>query len=586
MKALILGHDTRSFLGVIRSLGRGGIAVHVGWHEPGSPAIRSRYVTKVHDIPPYRKDNLAWKTALIELMSRERFDLIIPCHDSSLVPLHEHRGELEAYGRMALPSAEAYRVLFDKVRTNELARKLGIAVPRERVVKNNDDIGQVRNEFRLPAVLKPCASFNPDEPEGRNQVQKAYTWNDFDSHLTEMLRIGPVAIQENFVGVGVGVELLLDQGRPLMVFQHVRVHEPLQGGGSSYRRSVPVSPDLLDACVKLLAHLRYTGAAMVEFKVNPATGEWVLIEVNARFWGSLPLALAAGADFPLALFDLLVERRRPPVKPYRANLYCRNWHADFNWQFANLRADHADPTLASRPVWKIIRDAVCNFCLLRERSDTLCWDDPLPALSELREMIGEKASGLYQKLWRRYLQHSLVRSRARNRALSLAKTARSVLFVCSGNICRSPFAEHLLRIHLGDEITVHSAGFSSRTGRKVPELALAAAREHAIDLSSHRSQSVTASQLDHSDMVIVFDFTNYEKLLAKFPYVRDKVAFLGVLEPDQSLFIDDPWGAGKQVYQQIYRRTAAAVEKLAKPMGRLLNKRDSFGQMAPRSEAG
>ena len=45
-----------------------------------------------------------------------------------------------------------------------------------------------------------------------------------------------------------------------------------------------------------LKELNYSGVAMIEYKLNPETGDWVFIEINARFWGSLPLAVAAGAD--------------------------------------------------------------------------------------------------------------------------------------------------------------------------------------------------------------------------------------------------------------------------------------------------
>lgn len=44
MKVLVLGHDTGAFLAVIRSLGRGGVEVHVAWHDRQGPASRSRYI--------------------------------------------------------------------------------------------------------------------------------------------------------------------------------------------------------------------------------------------------------------------------------------------------------------------------------------------------------------------------------------------------------------------------------------------------------------------------------------------------------------------------------------------------------------
>ena len=75
--------------------------------------------------------------------------------------------------------------------------------------------------------------------------------------------------------------------------------------------------------------LRYTGVAMVEFKVNAKTGEFVLIEINGRFWGSLPLAVAAGANFPLWLYQMWVENREDFSEKPKIGLYCRNLQADW-----------------------------------------------------------------------------------------------------------------------------------------------------------------------------------------------------------------------------------------------------------------
>ena len=78
----------------------------------------------------------------------------------------------------------------------------------------------------------------------------------------------------------------MKSGEVLLAFQHVRLHEPPRGGGSSYRMSTALTPELLDASVRLLKSVDYTGVAMVEFKVDPKTGRWALMEVNGRFWGS------------------------------------------------------------------------------------------------------------------------------------------------------------------------------------------------------------------------------------------------------------------------------------------------------------
>ena len=110
---------------------------------------------------------------------------------------------------------------------------------------------------------------------------------------------------------------------------------------------------------------------MVEFKVNPETGEWVFIEVNGRFWGSLPLAVAAGADFPLALFELLAEGRRDFSRAHQVGLRCRNWRADIWWLADNLRSRRKGSNSSSVSLWKVVREALVGLVTLQERSDIL-----------------------------------------------------------------------------------------------------------------------------------------------------------------------------------------------------------------------
>jgi predicted ATP-grasp superfamily ATP-dependent carboligase len=396
--ALVLGSDARISLSVIRSLGRGGVRVHAAWHDPGGVALRSRYLFRAHALPPYRPGDTAWRDALAALMTREQFDLVLPCTELEVTACQEQRVVLENCGRVYLLGDEAFAVLFDKVRTAELARSVGVCTPREVVLT---EAGQeVPAEFGLPLVLKPRASLDRARPDSLLRVRKAYSHAELDRLLPEMLAGGPVAVQENFIGRGVGVELLLKEGEPLLSFQHVRVHEPLHGGPSSYRKSEDVSPDLLEAALKVLRPLRYTGVAMAEFKVNPITGAWVFLEVNARFWGSLPLALAAGADFPLALFRLLVEGQVPAPRAYRRGICCRNLTLDLEWQRANLGADHADPTLATRPLGRVLGDAFWNVLTGRERIDMLTLDDPGPGLAELGQLARRLGARL-RKAWRR-----------------------------------------------------------------------------------------------------------------------------------------------------------------------------------------
>ena len=103
-----------------------------------------------------------------------------------------------------------------------------------------------------------------------------------------------------------------NQGRLLQVFQHKREHKPSEMGGSSYRVSVAVEPAFETACLSIVDSVGYTGVAMFEFIKDSTTGRWILLEVNARPWGSLPLPVAAGVDFPYCWYRLLVEGEEEP----------------------------------------------------------------------------------------------------------------------------------------------------------------------------------------------------------------------------------------------------------------------------------
>ena len=558
-KALVLGDDTRSFLSVIRSLGRGGVEVHVGWHQADGAALCSRYVSKAHDLPPYDEHDEAWKTALIGLMEQEQFDLIIPCSDPTFIPIQQHKRVLEPHGRLYVLNEKAFDVLFDKFKTNALARSVGVRVPREIVLDGHSEFKQALSDLRFPLVLKPQTSFDPDNPGRKRNVKKAFFLDEYIILFNNMSVSGPVSVQENFVGDGVGVELLLQDGEPLMAFQHVRLHEPLHGGGSSYRKGVAVTPELLEAALKILRPLNYTGVAMVEFKVDPKTSDWVFIEVNARFWGSLPLAIASGADFPLALFQLLVDGQTSFPRAYREGLCCRNLLLDFRWHLANLRADRSDPTLATRPIHWVLFEACKNLALVRERSDTFTVDDPGPGWAELRQLGCDIWGSLRRRVMQRYLMSGPVRRCLENRAREGLRAANTILFVCKGNICRSPFAEHLALRSFSPDRTILSAGCCPDQGRQSPENAISAAARWGVDLSGHRSRGLTESLVQDADVIFVFDHENYERVIADYGFARGRVHLVGALCAAGPLFIDDPWGREGRAFEQSYQQIADAI---------------------------
>src|SRR5882724_6339571 len=158
-KALVLGDDTRSFLTIVRSLGRQGIEVHAAPLDFGSAALRSRYLARTHYLPLWIGDGAAWLAAMDALLRAERFDLVIPCTEVGLLPLATHRERFAPLAGLAIPHDRAISTLFDKQATREAARAAGVPVAPGRALRPDDTAHGIVGEFGLPLLLKPRRSY-------------------------------------------------------------------------------------------------------------------------------------------------------------------------------------------------------------------------------------------------------------------------------------------------------------------------------------------------------------------------------------------------------------------------------------------
>ena len=561
-RVLVLGKDDRSVLAILRSLGRRGHRVELAWHDPDSIVPRSRYCHATHALPHPDAEPEGWLAPIEALLARERFDLVVPADDPSTLALAARRAELAAHALLALPNELALEIAFDKLRTWELARALALPVPRQLAGVDASGLEAAARELGWPVVLKPRSAWRFGSKKWEHAVKKAYHAHELRALWRGLRGLDEVLLQENVPGRGVGVEVLAWEGEVLLAFQHERLHEPPRGGGSTYRRSVALDPELRSATEALCARLELSGVAMVEFRRDAPSGRWWLIEINARFWGSLPLALRAGADFPRALHELHVEGKRRFAPGYRTGLTARNLRRDLWWQLENQRTDPRDPTLARVGAGRLLRE-LGAIVTLREGVDAWAWDDPRPGAVELARLARDVGRLTLRRLARAPRSWAALRVGARLR--DRAARARRVLFVCKGNLCRSPFAEHLLRAHAPELEEVASAGTGRLEGRPSPPEAIVAAEVHGLDLAAHRSRRVTEEDLERADVVFVFDDENRRALAELFPRQRHKVALLAAAAGQRPVHLPDPWGAGYDRFAGVYQRIASAVDALWLP---------------------
>jgi predicted ATP-grasp superfamily ATP-dependent carboligase len=148
---------------------------------------------------------------------------------------------------------------------------------------------------------------------------------------------------------------------------------PATGGASSCAESFYDSK-LEDYGRRMLDSLNWHGVAMVEFRCDSRDGEYKLMEINPKFWGSLDLALAAGADFPGDLCHMALGETLPFVDDYQRNLR-------FQWPLSGF-GDLFH--LWTRP--KSVLNVVFDFLNPRVRSNI--WiTDPAPSFQELQGLV-------------------------------------------------------------------------------------------------------------------------------------------------------------------------------------------------------
>jgi protein-tyrosine-phosphatase len=137
-----------------------------------------------------------------------------------------------------------------------------------------------------------------------------------------------------------------------------------------------------------------------------------------------------------------------------------------------------------------------------------------------------------------------------------------VLFLCKGNICRSPFAARRAAQLWPADVAITEAGTYPVPDRRSPEVARLAAAGMHVDLESHRSTVVTRPLVDRAGVIIVFDWRNLDEITTRWPHIRKKVFLLGELTPGRTTIID-PFGKPARVCDEVYRQIEASLTHIA-----------------------
>ncbi len=378
--------EQRAALAVVRSLGRAGYRCAVCSATGRSLAGASRFAAADHAVPNALRGPAAFAAAIVTLVANEHAALVVPVTEAAMLALLPERAKL-APGVLPFPDADVFRRLTDKAELLRVAPEVGIAVPRQLVLARRAAADALApDQVRMPAVLKPSRSVaGAGGARLRLAVRHAADWSEFRRVIAELpAEAYPLLLQERIVGPGVGIFLLLWNGQLVAQFAHRRLREkPPSGGVSVYRESIVADPELVARSRALLERFGWRGVAMVEYKLDAATGTPYLMEINGRFWGSLQLAVDAGVDFPALLAAVALGEPVEPMPHYRVGVRSRWWWGDVDQLLLRLRRSSAELSLPpDAPTRAAALAAFLRLWWPGDRNEILRWADPGPFFRE------------------------------------------------------------------------------------------------------------------------------------------------------------------------------------------------------------
>jgi D-aspartate ligase len=371
--AVVLGGDYQG-LGIVRSLGRHGVPVCVVDDEH-SIARHSRYAQRFARIPDLG-DEARLVDDLLRIGREKGLEgwVLFPTRDETVAAIARNRAQLSTFFRVPTAGWDVIRWAWDKRSTYELAAQVGVPAPRTWQPGSVDELDAIDAE--PPFAIKPAIK------EHFFYATKAKAWRadsreelrTLFARAEEIVGPGETMVQELIPGDGrqqYAYCALYERGEPVatMVARRLRQHPPEFGRASTYVETVD-APEVERLAHKVLNSISFEGLVELEFKLDPRSGEFKLLDFNARTWGYHTIAPEAGVDFPYLLFRRQLEQ---PVDEQRARPGVR-W-VRLLTDLPTAVVEIVGGRLSARAYARSLRSADVEAVFSRK--------DPLPGIAEL-----------------------------------------------------------------------------------------------------------------------------------------------------------------------------------------------------------
>lgn len=148
-----------------------------------------------------------------------------------------------------------------------------------------------------------------------------------------------------------------------------------------------------------------------------------------------------------------------------------------------------------------------------------------------------------------------------------------VMFVCTGNICRSAMADGILKKVVAEkklDIEVYSSGIYAEDGDYATYNAIYAAKYYEVDISNHRATNIKNSKIKEMDIILCATKSHKEAVIYMYPNLEKKVytmkEYAGIDNNGQDMDIKDPWGYDIEIYNNCIKEIQQCIQEIIKKL--------------------
>lgn len=371
---LVVDAAERAAVAACECLARAGYRVGTASSQTAAPAGWSRFSGQRFSLPNPRADSRGFAERLAQIAGGGEYATLLPCSEGSLWAISAQRDTFVGSGvNLGLPAPGVLEVCTGKPELADAAVAVGLSIPDTILCRSEEEAQAAAERLRYPVMCKPRRTVFTEGEEVRHLASATVADREaLDARLAETGL--PCVVQRREGGPVVSFGGVMAGGRLIAsAFSRYLRTWPLDAGSASFSTSLEAPRPLAEAVALLVARLGWEGIFELEM-IDRGGGDYAVIDFNPRIYGSLALAVKAGAPLPAIWCDWLLEGSATPSEA-RPGVHYR-------WEDGELRG-----------IWASLRGGRPGQALsiLRPRRSTahayFRWNDPLPAVVRALKLL-------------------------------------------------------------------------------------------------------------------------------------------------------------------------------------------------------